>query len=223
MNAPKFRTGRGFTLLELLVVIAIIAVLASLLFGAVSGMFKSSHGTEDISNMRQVYVAVTLYEQDHGDAAPLDLAYTLNYAKSDLIYNSKIDPRPKDTKVQGWTAAPCGIQPARRVPFRISYPYLRTMMTSYRDRGDNFDYAVQREKPEMGMIANPWVGTVVRFLGGEVNGQSQDSAYGPLMDGPVDRIRMDGSYFRLARRMDPSCLGGCTDDMFFWDGRPKKK
>lgn len=212
---------KAFTVLELLIVIVIVAVLAAFLFGAVSGMFRNARSTEDLSNMRQIYVAVNLYEQDNGDKPPLDLSYVVPYLKTVAVFESKIDPRPKDPKIKGWTATPLGIQSGKRVDYRISYPYLRTFMTSEDERGDHFDYGFQRKKPDIGMLANPWVGTVTRFLGGEVNGQSQDSAYGPLMDGPVDRIRMDGSYFRLPRRRDSECLGGCIDDLFFWDGKKK--
>ena len=206
----------AFTILKLLVVIAIISILASFLFGTISGMFKSAHGTEDLSNMRQVYVAVTLYEQDNNDRSPDNLGLTLKYAKSEKVFDSKLDPRPQDKLQTGWTAIPLGIQTGERLPYRISYPYLRTFMTAYEDRSDKFDFAFQRAVPASGMIANPWVGHILRFTGGSANGQSQDSVWGPLMDGPIDRIRMDGAYFRVSRREDTSCLGACAKDMFWY-------
>lgn len=207
---------RAFTVMELLVVIAIIAVLSSFLFGAISGMFKRAHNTVDVSNMRQVYVAVTLYEQDNNDRSPDNLGLTLRYAKSPEVFNSKLDPRPQDKWNSGWTVIPVGIQTGERVPYRISYPYLRTFLTSYGDRSDRFDYAYQRARSSTGMIANPWIGNVLTFSGGRVEGQSEDSVWGPSMDGPVDRIRMDGAYFHLPRRQDTGCLGACASDMFFY-------
>ena len=55
----------GFTLIELLTVIAIIGVLATLLTSALSTAKRKARQTVSISNLRQIALAVDLYQDDH--------------------------------------------------------------------------------------------------------------------------------------------------------------
>jgi len=60
----------GFTLIELLVVIAIIAILAAILFPVFNVARTKAKTTRDISNLRQIMLAVQMYSDDHDELAP---------------------------------------------------------------------------------------------------------------------------------------------------------
>jgi prepilin-type N-terminal cleavage/methylation domain-containing protein/prepilin-type processing-associated H-X9-DG protein len=62
---------KAFTLIELLVVIAIIAILAAILFPVFAQAKEAAKKTADLSNMRQVGTAYTLYAGDYDDRFPL--------------------------------------------------------------------------------------------------------------------------------------------------------
>jgi prepilin-type N-terminal cleavage/methylation domain-containing protein len=58
---------RGFTLIELLVVIAIIAILAAILFPVFAQAKLAAKKTHDLSNIKQIGVALNLYAMDYDD------------------------------------------------------------------------------------------------------------------------------------------------------------
>jgi prepilin-type N-terminal cleavage/methylation domain-containing protein len=70
--------NRAFTLIELLVVIAIIAILAALLFPAVSAAKSRAQRTACRNNLRQINLGIRLYADDLNDATP-----TVKVAASD--------------------------------------------------------------------------------------------------------------------------------------------
>lgn len=66
----RLTVKRAFTLIELLVVIAIIAVLAALIFPALSAAKAKARRTVCLNNLRQINLGLRLYSDDSNDTAP---------------------------------------------------------------------------------------------------------------------------------------------------------
>jgi prepilin-type N-terminal cleavage/methylation domain-containing protein len=66
----RYRSGSAFTLIELLIALAIIAVLASLLFPALSGAKAKTRLAQCASNFRQWGLAYRQYADDNQDCLP---------------------------------------------------------------------------------------------------------------------------------------------------------
>jgi prepilin-type N-terminal cleavage/methylation domain-containing protein len=62
---------KAFTLIELLVVIAIIAILAAILFPVFAQAKESAKSASDLSNSKQMALAVLMYATDYDDYLPL--------------------------------------------------------------------------------------------------------------------------------------------------------
>lgn len=66
---------KAFTLTELLVAIVIVLVLASLLLPVFSQVRDVSKETVCVSNLRQIYTAIKLYQGDYGEYPPNNLTW----------------------------------------------------------------------------------------------------------------------------------------------------
>jgi len=74
---------KAFTLIELLVVIAIIGILAAMLLPALNRARGKASGAQCISNLHQIYTAMTMYADEHEEKYPVSGA---------TIYWGHVDP-----------------------------------------------------------------------------------------------------------------------------------
>jgi prepilin-type N-terminal cleavage/methylation domain-containing protein len=96
--------NRAFTLIELLVVIAIIAILAAILFPVFAQAKLAAKKASDISNLKQLGTASTLYASDSDDGLP-DVP-VFNEETETYVYAAKINPYMKNRQINQSPASP---------------------------------------------------------------------------------------------------------------------
>jgi prepilin-type N-terminal cleavage/methylation domain-containing protein len=178
--------NRAFTLIEVLMVVAIVAIMAALLFPVLTKARSRAYLVQDVSQMRQIYVAVDLYSSDNEEHLPPSLLYVAPYAKSTEVFASPADPYRRG--IPGVPDFPANMYDGAdlRSPFRISYAFL-VPMAAYYGLPDLW-INERRNDPGYGLLALSMY---------------NDRAYTVLPACQIDyyrwqftehRIRMDGSY-----------------------------
>ncbi len=121
INSRRFQAS-AFTLIELLVVIAIIAILAAILFPVFATAREKARQSACLSNMKQIGIAYTQYEQDYDELVPAGKSFATGagwagqiypYLKSTQVYLCPNDIGPGDiisyaanSNLVGYTATP---------------------------------------------------------------------------------------------------------------------
>jgi prepilin-type N-terminal cleavage/methylation domain-containing protein/prepilin-type processing-associated H-X9-DG protein len=90
----------GFTLIELLVVIAIIAILAAILFPVFAQARDKARGIACLSNMKQIALAITMYQQDYDESIPLgNQEYAGEVYNYDISWIKAVQPYIKNQQL----------------------------------------------------------------------------------------------------------------------------
>lgn len=141
---------KGFTLIELLVVIAIIAILAAILFPVFAQAKQAAKKAVDLSNQKQLTLAVIMYQGDFDDTMPItvpgdygsnyfttpwDRTPTTNPGLRQALYINAISPYVKNwqlwtssARATDWTPVPGDPGPANPNPTNFAMSYT---MNSY--------------------------------------------------------------------------------------------
>jgi prepilin-type N-terminal cleavage/methylation domain-containing protein len=77
---------KAFTLIELLVVIAIIAILAAMLLPALAAAKRKAQKINCVNNLKEVGIALRIWEGDNGDKYPMAVSYTQGGASEYLTH-----------------------------------------------------------------------------------------------------------------------------------------
>lgn len=176
---------------------------------------RNAHATSDLAKLKQVYLAICLYEGDQNEISPTTLVETFHYVKEPDIFRASVDKLRKIESPSGsYTSTPfvpCTGQP--KSIWRISWAYLKT----YPPHMEEQQWASLRNSAEVGILASPWSG----WLSGRQPsqaltfgcGENVFEVSGPQFDGPILRIKMDGSLYTLPRHYDG--LYGSLNDFFY--------
>jgi prepilin-type N-terminal cleavage/methylation domain-containing protein len=125
----------GFTLLELLIVIAIIALLAALLLPVFQQARKKSYEPVCINNLRQFYVAFSLYREDYGETARFQ-ALLLPYIRDTRVLHCPADTYKRGA---GWWGSDKGTK------------WIETSYIYYRPYTDEYIRVMEQADPNHGI------------------------------------------------------------------------
>jgi len=200
---------RGFTLVELLVTISILALLISILLPALSGARDSTRATVSLSDLRQLMIGYTVYQNDHQGSI------MLGKPPSSLLNLNKI------TNSEG---VPVHIsagdsQVAQRYPWRLM-PYVnyeQQLLYSHESLQGVSEYAFSNN-PSYGLNSTYVGGHEGPFTLGFIGGKPNKGAHVVFHQ---DEVKQASELIVLAEGViRPELFGLDPNTGFFWSKPP---
>jgi prepilin-type N-terminal cleavage/methylation domain-containing protein/prepilin-type processing-associated H-X9-DG protein len=145
---------RAFTLIELLVVIAIIAILAAILFPVFAQAKQAAKKTSDLSNTKQLGLAVLMYNVDSDDVFPVHAFWEGDWAQPEgklKYWPGRIFPYMKNFDILK-SPADSGNAAATFGAATISYVSNSTLWT---DAGNKAVGPIQTHNPGWRNVSSP--------------------------------------------------------------------
>ncbi len=187
---------KGWTLKGVLVALLVLGMAGFTLLLINNLVVQNADQAQDAKNMRSIYIALSLYEQAN-DGLPAPDLYTVHRDLGDpSTYLAVNDPF---AKADSFPMDPALPNSAKRSPVRISFTYLPQWAKA--GKFEVKDWTAELQDVQVGIMASYWFGDI-------------DTSHpdGRGCTGPVVRINMDGSVFRLPQRKNPQTL--TVEDLF---------
>ncbi len=201
----------AFTLIELLVVIAIIAILAAILFPVFAQAKLAAKKSADLSNTKQIGIAVMLYINDSEDTYPMSVYDTQsNYlvpGSGDVVgtvYDS-IMPYMKSAQILISPTNPPGIDFA-------SPPPKMSVLTSVGLRGQGtFTHASYA--PNFSLFEDPSLFASTKLVDPSLAGLSISVVNASSLSKPAETVAFyTATYVTLANPVPPTYSQWCKDN-----------
>jgi len=149
--------NKAFTLVEILVVVGVLLILVAIIFPLMASSKDRAREATESARLRQIYVALTLYEQEHDDkvASSLLKLAPRYFKESYLAFPGE---HREGNPSQSYPAHPwvniVGIDPAEIIEERtsgiVSYAYLKSYEARFA-QGRTYDQ--YRQEPPAGVLA----------------------------------------------------------------------
>jgi hypothetical protein len=155
----------------------------------------------DVSKMRRVYVALSVYEMDNNGHPAPDLYAIRRDLADDTLLRCDLDPW-KDSTNLSFPLDPELPSDGETSPVRISFSYLMNFIRNKKTSEPS--WATIETDPRIGILTDGWHGSV------EETGQPFSAKLG----GTILRLNMDGSFFSAPPRSGDGEMGN-ADALFF--------